>query len=166
VTLVAALVAVFTTRTGAFGTAAWDVSVTEPVMVPRSDCARHKVAEKKKINNRDLPAITFTSCLECAFRLAGSILVAARAKERRESIAPTFLLFALKGKPNSNELPTRRFARISSLQPGLILFPRQSTALYLPATSPLPPTPALDSPYAGGTSRLMLVRYAANPKPC
>jgi hypothetical protein len=51
VTVVAAFVPVFTTLTGAFATAAWEASVTDPVMLPRSDCARHKAAAAKRIEN-------------------------------------------------------------------------------------------------------------------
>ena len=50
----AALVPMFTILTGAFGTAALLASVTTPVMLPRSDCAKHSVAAEKQIKNDSL----------------------------------------------------------------------------------------------------------------
>ena len=58
-TFVAALVPLFTILTGAFGTAALEASITTPVMLPRSDCAKATVAVAKKIKSESLIVICY-----------------------------------------------------------------------------------------------------------
>src|SRR5215467_13243607 len=56
-TCVRALVPRLVTFTGAFGMAAFVASVTRPVMLPRSDCAKQSAAAAKKMVNRNLPVM-------------------------------------------------------------------------------------------------------------
>ena len=83
-TLVAALVPMLMTLTGAFGTAALVASVTTPVMLPRSDCASSIVAPAT--HSSDVALIFMVPNLSYAGSPDGADMVLQRRDFRKAAI--------------------------------------------------------------------------------